>query len=145
MVKTKYIPPKSTAGNPIAKMLAKQKLERSLVKMKIYLYSSAKGDEMQSAIKELSKLLVITLLACRIDKIEDYNIEMDDALRFLCTMAEAGFVWDPASVVLIDDALDAVVLVTPKIRAHTFQVATKRVDEMILEEIRNDQTSTVAT
>lgn len=118
------------ATNPIARSVAKQKLLQSMVNIKIRLYMTDEGERVQSIVQEISRLLVVTILACQFDKVTDYVENMDQALQKLCEISEDEFKWRKSEAFLVDSALDAVIFVTPKLAPVSIHRATLEVEKL---------------
>lgn len=112
---------KITAMNPVARAFANQRLRRSMVDVKIKLYLTSEGEQIQSIVQEISRLLVTTILACRISNVLDHRVLMDAALAKLCAISDDDFRWRKESMCLVDDAMDAILLITPQTKrgCHT--------------------------
>lgn len=122
------------AMNPVARALARQRLQKSMVDIKIKLYMTDDGEQIQSVVQEISRLIVVTMLACKIDRVKDHIQLMDEALKALCTIAENQFRWDKSVSELVDNALDGVLLNTPKLSAVALFEATKEIAKLEAEE-----------
>lgn len=123
--------------HPVAKALAIQRLTKSVMDVKTRLYLTDDGEAIRPIMQEITRVVVITLLACKIDNRPEHTEFMDAALLKLCEMSENGFVWVKAHTFLIDDALDAVLLTTPKIHPLSLQQAVREVARMEAQEILN--------
>ena len=131
---------RQVAMNPIARAVAKQKLLKSMVDVKIKLYMTEEGEAIQHILQEISRLVVVTLLACKIDEVDEHLEVMDQALRKLCEMSETGFKWRKDDSSIVDDAMDAVILVTPKLSPLAIQQATIEIARLEEQERRNGTT-----
>jgi len=121
---------KNVAMNPIAKAIARQKLMKSMVDVKIKLFFTQEGEQIQSVVQEISRLLAITLLACRVDKVTEFVNLMDEALFLLTKVADDEFRWRTDYALIVDDAMDAVLLVTPKISPKAIHLAAKEIESL---------------
>ena len=120
--------------NPIARAIARNKLAASMVDMKIMLYMADDGQAMSSVLTEISRLMTTTLMAARDSKVTQYVQEINSVLVELCNMMDDDYKWRKAAVVRVDDALDAVLIITPKLKPDAINNAVHTLAAMVLRE-----------
>ena len=135
---------REVAMNPVARAIARQKLQKSMLDVKIKLYMTDEGEQIQSVVQEVSRLIVVTMIACRTDEVVEHMDIMNDALVKLCEISENQFRWRKDDAWIIDDAMDAVILATPKLSAIAIYEATKEIARLENEERLNGQTTATA-
>ena len=116
--------------NPVARAIAREKLMQSMRAVKISLYLTEDGAEVRVIIDEVSKLISTTLFACHHDKVDLHLDIMREALEILADMSEDQFRWRKSGAVLLDDAMDAVLLATPKLSAKAIHYALTNIEKI---------------
>lgn len=116
-------PQRTTQGNPIARAYALKALMEVSVTMKIQLYMSKPGENVEQAATALLRCFYMTLLAAEYDKVTEYVTIVDLAVQKLISIVDNGSLWDPIHMVHIDDGMDAVQLLMPKLSPKGVQAA----------------------
>lgn len=133
--------PKASSMNPVARAIARQKLQSRLFTLTILFFFADEGAPLQDVVQEVSRLIVVTMLACKIDDLHEHTVIMDKALRQLCAIAESEFKWVRQHAWVVEAALEEVMIVTPKLSTVAVVEATKEIRRLELLEKQNAATS----
>jgi hypothetical protein len=99
--------PKTTAMNPVARAVAKEKLKQEVLTNRIALFMMDEGVDCRDSIVVLS-LPIYAIMVCLEDDKEDTvdSRKMKSACAVLSQIAQTGFIWKKEHAVTLDNALE---------------------------------------
>lgn len=122
---------KQTAMNPVARAMAHNRLEKALRDQRTGIWGYEAGVGVKKEILAMENTMAMTMAAIEFDKkAEDpeFTLAVTVILEALqvCFYAAPEFKWNPEWVVPLDDALDAISLVIPKLTPHAINHGVKQ-------------------
>lgn len=100
---------KKTALNPVARAVAREKLEKAVLELKIRIFMMQRGEECSEVLEILGRSLGMVGYACELDP----SVGKDDPRARIvrgglsaCSQMIASGGWDPAQAVALERALD---------------------------------------
>jgi hypothetical protein len=129
---------KLAAMNPVARALAMDVLRRAATESKARCYSMHEGEVDEKHIQSSARFFTVVLLACETDKLaerDDYNFKelialMDQGLLKLVKMSDNGYRWEYSQAHDIVDAIDAALLLTPKLSPQAVNKAWHQTEHL---------------
>jgi hypothetical protein len=121
---------KQAAMNPVARAMARQRLEEVTRDAKIAIWDFREGDDAKKQLTSIGHTCGMALCAIGFDhKHNDPEFAVaitciSEAMQLIMASAP-GFKWKHEWVVPLDDALDAITLVTPKLTPQAINVGVK--------------------
>lgn len=114
-------------------------LMASCTRYKIQLYMTPKGERLSDELQSLARMFVIMLIAAEKDQARGvprdalYRLcveRLNEALVRITGMSDNLFSWDPQYAALIDDGMDASIIIARKTTTASLKEAQSQVEAM---------------
>lgn len=126
------------ARNPVARAFAMKTLRDSAVEAQAHVYSLKPGEHERDFIITTARFFTVVLVAAGEDKLQDhpeYDFKellrvLNHAMDSLMAMTKHGYTWDYSKAHDISDAIDASLLITPKLTPEAINHAWHAVEHI---------------
>lgn len=116
-------------------MTAVEKLLSKCNTLKTQLYLTPSGEPLVEELQDIAMMFTIFLIAAERDRESGVNrdptflawmLRLDEALMAIVTMSNNFFYWDPSKAILMDDGMDASVLISRKATTAALKLGFQR-------------------
>lgn len=117
---------KAVGMNPIARAIAKQRLKQAILGYRVAVYLMDQGEPAESDYTVMATIFASTMGAMPSQSDVDYR-KLKAGMSVCAQAALRGWTWDMADAVTLDNALEIVLDVFPKLPPQAANESIKRV------------------